>query len=64
MKEYQQRVIKELDELKDKITKLGVFICTITYAELEIIEQHLLRRQQRTMIEYARILNERIELFK
>jgi len=64
MKEYQDRVTKEVLELRTKITKLGIFIVdNPAYSELDHKQKELLQRQRTIMLEYASILDERIKLF-
>lgn len=62
--EHIKRVISEHSELIDKITKLGNFInCENTdmFKNLPEDEQKRMIRQKEAMIEYASILQERID---
>jgi len=63
MEDYQNRVIKEYDELKDKIVKLRAFISGTAYYQLGFNQKQLLQRQLKIMIRYATILDERIKFF-
>ncbi len=63
MKEYQQRVVDELAELRIKTDKLEAFIGGPAFGEVHLDEQHRLHRQLVAMKEYARVLEERIEYF-
>lgn len=63
MPAHEQRVILELIDLKDKISKLGAFRATPWFANLVAAEQGRLTRQQEAMQAYADILAERITAF-
>lgn len=60
---HQQRVIDEQSALDEKIDKLHVFFETDTCASLPADEQLRLNRQYGAMIEYSKILGERIAVF-
>jgi len=64
MKEWQQRVIAERDELCVKLAKLRAFKLTPEYAASPHDERRLLDQQGETMQTYADILGARIERFK
>ena len=58
----RERVVKEQDELRDKITKLALFIYS---AKIETVSKEhagLLKAQLHVMEEYDEILTERLEL--
>lgn len=58
----RERVVKEQNELRDKITKLALFIYS---AKIEIVDKKqagLLKAQLHVMEEYDEILTERLEL--
>jgi hypothetical protein len=64
MEDYQQRVIKEKEELDEKLEKLHKFIMSDIFNKIQTEQKGLLIRQRRVMDEYSAILKERIELFK
>lgn len=63
MKEYQERVIEEKEELDNKRAKLDVFIEGDIFPALETKERKLLIKQAVIMSEYAKVLRKRIDLF-
>lgn len=64
MKEHQQRVVAERDELKDRLTKLKDFIGNNPiFSDLPKDEQERLRAQSGAMALYASILDRRILSF-
>ena len=57
----RERVVKEQNELRDKITRLALFIY---YAKIETVDKKqagLLKAQLHVMEEYDEILTERLE---
>ena len=65
MKEYQQRVVGELNELESKTIALNRFVSSYsTFLDLEKDEQERLKIQLDTMWLYVEILRERIAAFK
>lgn len=60
---HKQRVMTELNELSEKLTKLLSFFQTPTFAGLPEAEQSRLRNQARFMDGYAAVLEERIAAF-
>ena len=64
MEEYQQRVWDERKELEEKLCKLIDFINGEVFPNLLGIEQTLLKHQAEIMGKYARILSERIFIFR
>jgi hypothetical protein len=65
MKKYQEDAVKEQRELKRKIAKFLHFIeLSQHFARLDLAQQDLIRQQLATMQQYARILAERIAIFK
>ena len=64
MKDWQQRVITERDELCAKLSKLRQFKQTAEYAAAESKARSLLDQQDCVMQQYADILGARIALFK
>lgn len=58
------RVLKECSELRDKITKLNIFIkCNPQYRLLSERQQALLKQQLDVMLEYYAILEKRVLLW-
>lgn len=60
---HQQRVVAELEQLADRVTKLEAFLHTPLYASLPQAERVLLKLQADTMVVYMGILNDRVSLF-
>jgi hypothetical protein len=60
---YQERVKEEREELNTRITKLCYFIHSDKFLELAEMKQELLEKQLYVMMDYSRILKERIGLF-
>jgi len=54
--DWQQRLYNELKELTEKISKLEVFICKSSFANLPDIEREALYSQLDVMKAYQRIL--------
>jgi hypothetical protein len=63
MEEYQQRVVKEKDELDAKIKALQAFTCAAAFSDLDEIDQKLLLRQSGLMQLYSSVLAQRIARF-
>ena len=57
----RERVVKEQNELRDKITKLALFIYSAKIETVDKKQAGLLKAQLRVMEEYDKILTERIE---
>lgn len=65
MKDYQQRVIDEKEELDKKIESLSEFIrAGRIFSTLSLLERDRLRDQLQVMIQYSFILRERIGAFE
>ena len=65
MEKYQERVIKEKEELDLKLLKLLTFILSQNFTEvLPSIEKIFLERQCSLMLEYSKVLRDRIALWK
>ena len=60
MKPFQERVIAEERELREKTDRLDIFIKSETFNRLDEREQRRLVRQRAVMTEYSAILRERI----
>ena len=60
---WQQRVVAELAELKDKLGKLSMFMQSDAFKHSDQHSQHLLEQQYMCMASYADVLQERISLF-
>lgn len=58
-----ERLHEEFADLEDKIDKLAPFFKTPTYKGLPREHQILLKKQHQLMVQYHRILEQRIELF-
>ena len=63
MKEFQQRVLEEKQELDARASKLDQFFATPTFKELDQAEQDRLYAQIAAMHKYGQILAERIANF-
>ena len=64
MEPYQQRVVREKEELDKKIEKLMAFFGTELYRNLSDEEKDLLDEQYRIMQDYSSVLGQRIDRFK
>lgn len=63
MKEYQERVVAEKNELDGKIQKLIKFMGSTQFEDIDIKERERLIRQGEVMQLYSNILNGRINSF-
>jgi len=61
--DWQQRVVDEHRELKDKLDKLRAYRASPEYLKLDTVNSKCLEWQQRAMAEYLAILARRIDLF-
>lgn len=62
---HEQRVIDEFTELSSKIDKLSDFVSNSPiFSKLAILESNLLLEQLEYMKQYAKVLNQRIRIFK
>ena len=57
----RERVVKEQNELRDKITKLALFVYSAKIETVDKKQAKLLKAQLRAMEEYNEILTERLE---
>ena len=57
----RERVVKEQNELRDKITKLALFIYSAKIETVDEKQAKLLKAQLRVMEEYNDILTERLK---
>jgi hypothetical protein len=64
MKDYQQRVVDEKKELDEKMKKLHLFVMSEASKDVPADEFGRLTRQHSLMMEYSRVLGERIAAFK
>lgn len=64
MQDYQKRVIEEKQELDARLDKLNHFVQSKHFLTIPEDEQERLQRQQGFMIDYSKVLGERIEAFK
>lgn len=60
---YQQRVVDEMNELKEKASRLESFITGDTFLTLDKVDQGLLIAQHDVMGAYLRILGLRVLRF-
>ena len=58
----RERVIKEQNELRDKSTKLALFVYSAKIETVDEKQAELLKAQLRVMEEYNDILTKRLEL--
>ena len=58
----RERVIEERNELRDKITKLALFVYSAKIETVDEKQAELLKAQLRVMEEYNDILTKRLEL--
>ena len=63
MEEWQERVVKERDELKEKCDKLRSFLNSEPFNKLNVQQQRLLSEQHLHMLAYLAVLGDRISLF-
>lgn len=61
---HQQRVVEECAEVVERLAKLRAFLPTEFCLSLPFAERNRLVRQERAMLEYVAVLNERIEAFQ
>lgn len=59
-KDYIQRLVKEGEELADKLEKLAKFLVSPMFKDLPDIEQRALNKQSEHMTEYLQILTDRL----
>jgi hypothetical protein len=64
MQPFQQRVIEERRELRDKLDKLNEFVETAMFNKLPHVEKGRMLRQRSLMADYAEVLDERIANFR
>lgn len=64
MKDWQQRVVDESEELEEKLGKLGEFLESDSFYDLDNKNQELLVKQRDFMYSYHAVLRERIALFE
>ena len=60
MKKFKERLTAEMQDLKEKIDKLEVFVNSDALFNIDATQQVLLRIQLQSMITYFQILVERI----
>ena len=58
----RERVVEEQNELRDKITKLALFVYSAKIETVDEKQARLLKAQLRVMEEYNDILTKRLEL--
>lgn len=60
MRDYNEGLLNETMELADKITNLSAFMSSDEFKSIPIIQRNLLRSQKIHMLEYLKVLNQRI----
>lgn len=60
---YQERVLEERAQLNDRLNKLDAWLYTEKFNCLSLDDQDLLITQQRIMVEYLDVLDQRINNF-
>lgn len=63
MKDYQQRVVDEKEELDGRLSRLEDFLTTSLFAKLDGAEKDRMQRQAAIMRAYSALLRERIDAF-
>ena len=61
--DYQQRVIDEREELRERSDRLDAFIARPTFTNIDANERERMTRQARIQRDLISVLNERIEAF-
>lgn len=56
------RLVKEIRDLKTKLTKLVKFMEKEDFTKLDVESQNLLKEQQKYMVDYLKVLEQRFEL--
>lgn len=60
----KDRVIKEYSALNEKIAKLSLFMTSPIHEKMNEAEKYLLLQQLDTMINYARVLQARLAIWR
>lgn len=60
---FQQRVADEKQALDGNIVRLRAFFSTVTFRDLTVTDQVLLRSQMLPMLSYREVLRQRVERF-
>jgi hypothetical protein len=58
---HQERMVTELAELTEKVSKLGYFLFGPTFNSLDLEEQRRMLKQYAYMKLYLEVLNERVK---
>lgn len=61
---WKKRLVKERDEVQERLERLSVFIVGFSFSELDQRTKSLLRIQQGLMEDYLAVLNMRLELLE
>lgn len=64
MTTFKQRVWEEKNQLDEKMAKLNAFIDSQALKAIPQSDQYLLHKQSVAMLQYSRVLAERINNFK
>ncbi len=62
MEGFKQRLVKEQEELKERINKLNIFISSQSFMNLDVQQKTLISEQHNIMTQYLNVLNLRIDI--
>ena len=62
MEGFKQRLVKEQEELKERINKLNIFISSQSFMNLDVQQKTLISEQHNIMTQYLDVLNSRIDI--
>lgn len=60
---HQQRMLEEQRELQEKTHKLTAFLASAASAQLPLVETRLMHEQLHHMLQYSKVLQQRIRLW-
>ena len=63
MRDFEERIVSELDDLEQKRSALSAFMYGDVYSTLPDLDQYMLTVQFQAMSVYAALLSDRIERF-
>jgi len=64
MRDFEERIVSELDELDERMSALSAFMYGDVYSTLPDLDQYMLTVQFQAMSVYAAVLADRIKRFK
>ena len=64
MRDFEERIVSELDDLEQKRSALSAFMYGDVYSTLPDLDQYMLTVQFQAMSVYATVLSDRIKRFK